>query len=65
MHEMTIADLAIAFRGMPRDTLILLDTPAGARRLRMVMCTRAGDRDGEVETHPAHGRMAVVLTTEE
>ena len=63
MHKMTIADLANAFRGLPRDTVILIETPDGPRRLRMVVCTRVAEGE-TVETHPAHGRVAVVLRTE-
>lgn len=36
---MTIADLAIAFRGISRDAVVLLDTPDGPKPLRMVRGT--------------------------
>lgn len=44
MDEMTIADLANALRGIPRDALVLIDTPDGPKRLRTVEGTRVGER---------------------
>lgn len=45
---MTIADLAIAFRGISRDAVVLLDTPDGPKPLRMVRGTPSINRDGKL-----------------
>ena len=59
---MTIADLAAAFRGIPRDAVILLDMPGGLLRLRMVRAARIANRDGAVVLNTAFERFAVILT---
>ncbi len=64
MDEMTIADLANALRGIPRDALVLIDTPDGPKRLRMVVGTHVAERDGKIVPHPAYERYAVILQTE-
>ncbi len=48
---MTIADLANALRGIPRDALVLIDTPDGPKRLRMVAGTYVGEREGKMVRH--------------
>ena len=63
MDEMTIADLAGALKGIPRDALVLIDTPTGPKRLRMVTTTRVAERNGEVVEHAAFERYAVILQT--
>ncbi len=45
---MTIADLAGALQGIPRNAVILIDTPSGPKRLRMVVPTRVAERDGNL-----------------
>lgn len=59
---MTIADLAAAFRGIPRDAVILLDMPGGLLRLRLVRPVRIAERDGGVTINAAFERFAVILT---
>jgi hypothetical protein len=46
MDPMTIADLAEALRGTPRDAALMIDTPDGIKPLRMVR--GAYGRGGEV-----------------
>jgi len=64
VDEMTIADLANALRGIPRDALALIDTPDGLKRLRMVVGTRVGEREGRILRHPEFERYAVILQAE-
>jgi hypothetical protein len=48
--HMTIDDLAHALRGMPRDAVLLIDTPDGPQPLRMCRGAHARRRDdGGVE----------------
>ncbi len=61
---MTIADLANALRGIPRDALVLIDTPDGLKRLRMVVGTRVGKREGRILRHVEFERYAVILQAE-
>ena len=61
---MTIADLANALRGIPRDALVLIDTPDGPKRLRMVAGTRVGEREVKMVRHPKFERYAVILQAE-
>ncbi len=64
MDEMTIADLAGALRGIPRNAVILIDTPSGPKRLRMVMPTRVAERDGNLVQHAEFERFAIILKSE-
>ncbi len=64
--EMTIASLAIALRGIPRDAIVLIETPDGPKKLRTIR----GDRvlvteNGEVKIHYRYDRYAIILDTEE
>ena len=61
---MTIADLANALRGIPRDALVLIDTPDGPKRLRMVVGTRVGECEGKMVRHPEFKRYTVILQAE-
>ena len=61
MDEMTIADLANALRGIPRDSLLLIDTPNGLKRLQMVERARVGVREGRIVRHIEFERGAVIL----
>jgi hypothetical protein len=47
LERMTLNDLAVCMRGMPRDSLILIDTPDGPKRMRSVR-GGYGNRDGEL-----------------
>ena len=51
MNTMTIADLAGALRGIPRDALVLIDTPNGPKRVRLVVATRVAGREGKMVQH--------------
>ncbi len=64
MDEMTIADLANALRGIPRDSLVLIDTPGGPKRLRMVTGTYVAEHEGKMVRHGQSERYAVVLQAE-
>ncbi len=64
MDEMTIADLANALRGIPRDALVLIDTPDGPRRLCMVAGSHVADREGRMVRHSQSERYAVILQAE-
>ena len=61
MDEMTIADLANALRGIPRDALVLIDTPDGLKRLRMVVGTSClpSFRLSDVQGKGCCGRLGV------
>jgi hypothetical protein len=62
---MTIAGLAAALRGMPRDARLLIDTPEGLKDLRWVKPAhvRAAAQDGATEASAA-GDYAIVLYPE-
>ena len=64
MEEMTIADLAGALKGIPRDAVILIETPQGVKRLRMIRGTRIAIRDGKIEQHDNYDRYAIILQPE-
>ena len=57
MDEMTIADLANALRGIPRDALVLIGTPDGPKRLRMVVGTHVGERGQDRAAAPSPSGM--------
>ena len=61
---MTVAALANALRGIPRDALVLIDTPDGPKRLRMMVGTRVGEREGKMVWHPEFERYTVILQAE-
>ena len=42
---MTIADLAAALRGIPRDAVLMIETPEGLRDLRFVQGMHGARRD--------------------
>lgn len=46
LDHMTIANLAEALRGIPRDAVIMLETPDGLKPLRMVSGAH-GSRSGD------------------
>ena len=58
---MTIADLANALRGISRDALVLIDTPDGPKRLRMVAGSYVGEREGGMERRAQSERYAIIL----
>jgi len=64
MDDMTIVDLANALRGIPRDALVLIDTPDGPKRLRMVAGSYIGERKGGMERRAQSERYAVILQAE-
>ena len=58
---MTIAGLAAALRGMPRDARLLIDTPEGLKDLRWVKPAHVrAAQDGATEAGTA-GEFAIVL----
>ena len=61
---MTIADLANALRGIPRDALVLIDTPDGLKRLRMVAGSYVGEQEGKMVRRGQSERYAVILQAE-
>ncbi len=61
---MTIADLANALRSIPRDSLVLIDTPDGLKRLQVVERARVGERQGRIMRHVEFERCAVILYAE-
>ena len=63
MKDITIADLTNALRGIPRDAVILIDTPDGPQRLQMIQPTRMAARGTALEPHPAGERYAIILKT--
>ena len=61
---MTIAGLAAALRGMPRDARLLIDTPEGLKDLRWVKPAHVrATQDGATEASAA-GDYAIVLYPE-
>lgn len=59
--SMTIADLAAAIKGVPRDAYVLIATPYGPLPLRMVEIVHVAEHDGEVVQHAAAERSSVIL----
>ena len=50
-----------ASRGIPRNAVILIDTPSGPEWLRMVVPTRVAERDGNLVQHAEFERFAIIL----
>ena len=61
---MTVAALANALRGILRDALVLIDTPDGPKRLRMVAGSYVGEREGRMVRRGQSERYAVILQPE-
>ncbi len=55
---------ASALRSIPRDALVLIDTPDGPKRLRMVVGTHVGEREGRIVQRAQSERYAVILQAE-
>jgi hypothetical protein len=61
---MTIAGLAAALRGIPRDARLMIDTPEGLKDLRWVSPTHVhAVQDGTAEASTA-GKYAIALYPE-
>ena len=56
--------MANALRGIPRDSLVLIDTPDGPKRLQVVERARVGERQGRIVRHVEFERGAVILYAE-
>ncbi len=56
--------IANALRGIPRDALVLIDTPDGPKRLCMVVGTHVGEREGRMVQRAQSERYAVILQAE-
>lgn len=58
---MTIADLAAALGGIPRNAYVLIDTPNRPRPLAMVQIIHVAEQGGEVIQHAAAERPGIVI----
>ena len=60
----TLDSLAFALKGMPRDALMLIETPDGLRPIALVSATYVADTDAGLRERPGssgRARYAIVL----
>jgi hypothetical protein len=63
-EPMSISQLANAFRGIPRDAYVLLETPAGLKPIRLVSVTHVAIEGSVITTHDRYDQMAIILRPE-
>jgi hypothetical protein len=65
--DMTIADLAEWFRGVPRDNLVLIKTRDGVKRMTLCEGTYVYEKDGRIIATPAQSgtRYAMLIHVED